>query len=63
VQDQVPISTNKEIDVDDVTAPEAKWDKETGLVTWSLALQPGQEKKLHLGYSVKYPKDRKVILD
>lgn len=63
VQDQVPVSTNKEINVDDVSSPEGKLEKETGMVTWVLTLQPGQEKKLKMGYTVKYPKDRRVVLE
>ncbi|MEO6736556.1 MAG: mucoidy inhibitor MuiA family protein [Ginsengibacter sp.] len=63
VTDQFPVSTNKEIDVDDIKAPEAQMDKETGLATWTITLQPGQEKKLAISYSVKYPKERKVVLD
>lgn len=59
-QDQIPISTNKEIDVEDVSATEGKIEKETGLVTWNVSLQPGQEKKFKLGYTVKYPKDRMI---
>lgn len=60
VRDQVPVSINKEIDVDDVSTPEGKFEKETGLVTWTVSLQPGQEKKLRLAYVVKYPKDRRL---
>ncbi|HEV7332919.1 MAG TPA: mucoidy inhibitor MuiA family protein [Flavisolibacter sp.] len=63
VRDQYPVSVNKEISVDDVSAPEATLDKETGLITWNFALQPGQEKKLKLRYIVKYPKDRTVVLE
>lgn len=63
VQDQFPVAVNKDIQVNDVEAPEGQIDKETGIVTWSLTLQPGQEKKLQLSYSVKYPKERKVVLD
>jgi uncharacterized protein (TIGR02231 family) len=63
VQDQFPVSINKEIDVEDVSAPEARIDKETGLVTWNLTLQPGQERKVKMGYTVKYPKDRRVVLE
>lgn len=63
VQDQFPVSINKEIDVEDVSAPEAKLEKETGLVTWNITLLPGQEKKLKLAYTVKYPKDRRVIVE
>lgn len=63
VVDQIPISTNKEINVDDVKAPEALADKESGILSWVISAQPGQEKKLGFGYSVKYPKDRTVVLE
>ena len=63
IVDQFPISTNKEINVDDVKAPDAKADKETGILSWVITAQPGQERKLGFGYSVKYPRDRKVVLE
>lgn len=61
--DQFPVSITKEISVDDLSAPDAQVDKETGIATWTTTLQPGQEKKLTISYSVKYPKDKKVILE
>lgn len=63
VRDQFPVAVNKDISVNDVSAPEAKIEKETGLVAWTLSLQPGQEKKMKLSYTVKYPKDRVVVLE
>jgi uncharacterized protein (TIGR02231 family) len=63
IVDQFPISTNKDINVDDVRAPEAQADKETGILNWAISTQPGQEKKLRFGYSVKYPKDKTVVLE
>jgi hypothetical protein len=63
VTDQVPVSVTKEINVDDIKAPEAEIDKETGIATWNITLQPGDEKKLQISYSVKYPKDKKVVLE
>ncbi|HEY4968196.1 MAG TPA: DUF4139 domain-containing protein, partial [Puia sp.] len=63
VLDQIPVSTTREITVEDVKAPDGQIDKDSGIVTWTITLQPGQEKKLNLEYSVKYPKDRKVVLD
>jgi Domain of unknown function (DUF4139)/N-terminal domain of unknown function (DUF4140) len=63
INDQFPVSITKEIDVEDQKAPDAQVDKETGIITWVITLQPGQEKKLGFGYSVKYPKDKKVILE
>jgi hypothetical protein len=63
VKDQFPVSVIKEISVDDVSAPEAQVEKETGIASWNLTLLPGQEKKVRLSYSVKYPKDRRVVLE
>ncbi|HEX6332636.1 MAG TPA: DUF4139 domain-containing protein, partial [Flavisolibacter sp.] len=63
VTDQVPVSVTKEIEVDHVKFAEGEYDKSSGLITWRLTLQPGQEKKLFAGYSVKYPKDRRIVLE
>lgn len=63
VQDQFPVSTNKEITVEDKNAPDAQVDKDSGIVSWNLQLEAGQEKKLQLSYSVKYPKDKRVELE
>ncbi|HXB30441.1 MAG TPA: DUF4139 domain-containing protein, partial [Puia sp.] len=63
VLDQFPVSVNKEISVDDVKAPDAQIDRDNGIVTWKIILPPGQERKLQVGYSVKYPKDKKVVLE
>ena len=62
VQDQYPISINKDIEVDDVKAPGGQVDKETGIINWNMNLQPGEERKLQLSYKVKYPKERRVEL-
>ncbi|MFL5742185.1 MAG: DUF4139 domain-containing protein [Flavisolibacter sp.] len=62
IEDQFPVSVTKEIDVDDKSAPGSVVDKETGIVVWNLLLEPGGEKKLQIGYSVKYPKERSIVL-
>lgn len=61
--DQFPVSVNKDISVEDVKAPEALIDKNSGMVMWMINLPPGQEKKVTINYNVKYPKDRKVLLE
>jgi len=63
VQDQFPISTNKEINVEDEKAPDAQIEKENGIVIWNLELPSAMEKKLQISYTVKYPKDRKIIFE
>lgn len=63
IQDQYPISITKDITVSDVKAPSATIDEKTGLVSWDIRLNPGEERKLLLSFVVKYPKDRRVVLE
>ena len=63
VQDQFPISTTKEIEVNETKAPEGQVERTTGIATWNFVLPAAQEKKVQLSYEVKYPKDRRVVLN
>ena len=63
VEDQFPISTLKEIEVDDLKYDGAKLNEETKIVTWTNSIDPKQVKKMELKYSVKYPKEKKLQLD
>ena len=63
LQDQFPISTTKDIEVNDTKAPDGQVEKETGIVTWSFNLSGSEEKKVQISYEVKYPKDRRVAIN
>ena len=63
IEDQFPISTNKEIEIDNKEYPGAKLDDQTQKLTWQPKLEPKGETKLNFRYSVKYPKERVVNLD
>ncbi|MET0463083.1 MAG: mucoidy inhibitor MuiA family protein [Chitinophagaceae bacterium] len=63
VEDQFPVSTSKEIEIDKLNYPAGKLEDDTKKVSWSVVLEPKKEQKLQFGYSVKYPKDRIVQLD
>lgn len=58
VEDQVPVSINSLIEVVVVDAPGAKWDKQTGKLSWSMTLAPSESKTITFRYEVKYPKDK-----
>jgi hypothetical protein len=34
---------------------------EVGVLTWKLTLKPGESTKVRFVYSVKYPKDKKIL--
>lgn len=38
-------------------------DNNTGIVNWNISLQPGEERKLLMSFVVKYPRDKRVVLE
>ncbi|MBL7942877.1 MAG: DUF4139 domain-containing protein [Flavobacteriales bacterium] len=58
--DQVPISSDGDIVVENLELTEGVLDKPTGKVTWRITLAPGESKKVTLGYSIKSPKGAKL---
>ena len=63
ILDQVPVSTLEEIEVDVKELSGAKLDSETGKLKWSFDLKPGMTEEMELRYSVKYPKNRNLIIE
>jgi hypothetical protein len=63
VEDQFPISTNKDIEIDKLSYENGKLDDDTKKVSWSLSVDSKKENKFQVGYSVKYPKDKTLQLD
>ena len=63
VEDQFPVSTVKEIDVQDKKYEGAKLDDDTQKLTWNLTVDAKKENKVNFKYEVKYPKDKVLQLD
>jgi len=61
LKDQFPMSTIKEVEVNLEDSGDANVNSETGVITWKLNLKPGESKKVRFTYSVKYPKDKKIV--
>ncbi len=60
LKDQYPLSTDKEIEIELLESSNAKENKETGILTWSLKLNTGETKKIRISYKVKCPKDKTI---
>lgn len=60
VLDQIPLTTNTEIEVDLIESSGAIYTKDIGKLNWKVELKPNETKKLKFIYSVKYPKDKVV---
>lgn len=63
VEDQVPVSTDKEIKVEALDISGAQHDLPTGKLTWRLELKPSESRSMTLKYTVKHPKNRTVVLE
>lgn len=61
LKDQYPLSTIKEVEVKLEDSGDAMVNEETGVLTWKVSLKPGESKKVRFSYSVKYPKDKKIL--
>lgn len=62
VQDQVPVSSNKEIEVEIEEVAGAKMDDASGKLTWVKNIAPSAADKWQFRYAVKYPSGRLINL-
>lgn len=60
LKDQIPVSTDKSIEVELINSGGAVVNAETGVLTWKLTIPPGTTQKYRFSYSVKYPKDQSI---
>jgi len=63
VNDQIPVSSNSGIEVDAIELSGGRHNSQTGEIKWDLSIKPQETRQLILTYSVKYPKDKTVILE
>jgi len=63
LKDQIPVSTNKDIEVTAIDNGGAELDNNTGILNWKLSLAPGESKKVQFIYSIKYPKDKTLNIN
>lgn len=62
VQEQIPLSTDKAMEIVLEESTGASLDKETGILTWNLNIPAGSSQKIKFGYSIKYPKDKQISI-
>jgi hypothetical protein len=63
IEDQFPISTQKEIEVQDRKYQGARLDEDSQRLTWQLSVESKKENKVGFKYEVKYPKEKVLQLD
>ena len=60
VQDQQPVSNDKDIVVEDKDTGTSEYNETTGLMKWTVSLNANETKTLPFGYTIKYPKGKTI---
>lgn len=60
IEDQIPVSTDKEIEVKLTDKGNANLDEATGKLTWKLDLAPEKSQIIKFSFEVKHPKDKQL---
>lgn len=63
LNDQLPVSQNNDIVVENIELSKAEIDPVTGKLKWNMTLQPDETKKVILTFSIKYPRNQTINLD
>jgi uncharacterized protein (TIGR02231 family) len=62
MRDQVPISRNEQIVVEQIEpSPRSLAHDAQGILQWTLKLSPGEKREIRLKFSVEYPRDWNVV--
>ena len=61
LKDQFPLSNINEIEVELLEDDGALVNTEIGVLTWKIILKPGESIKKRFKYSIKYPRDKKLV--
>jgi hypothetical protein len=62
IQDQMPVSANSDIKVEAQQLSGADYNSTTGVLNWSLTLEPNQSETIQFGYQIEYPRGRRINL-
>ena len=60
ITDQIPLSSEKEIEVKIIDLGSANMQAETGKLSWKIKLAAEESKKLSFAFEVKYPSDKQL---
>ncbi|MES2591210.1 MAG: DUF4139 domain-containing protein [Bacteroidota bacterium] len=58
LQDQIPVSQNKEVVVQLIESTGAVLDENSGVLNWKMNIKPKETKKITITYSISFPKDK-----
>ena len=62
IEDQIPVSKNKDIEITLTDKKGATHNEETGKLSWEIKLKPNTSEKIRFGYQVKSDKNQNLYL-
>jgi uncharacterized protein (TIGR02231 family) len=62
ILDQIPITTNPEIEIEALEMDKGKLNEKTGKIEWTIHLKPKENKNINFKYRVKHNKDMQLFL-
>jgi uncharacterized protein (TIGR02231 family) len=62
VLDQMPVSNDKDIEIEDKQYKDATLDETTGEVKWVMTVKPNETQKRQVGYTIKYPRGKVIAM-
>ena len=64
LEDVIPLSKNENIEIKMLENPDgAAYDKETGKLKWNITIEPNKSIEKRFQYSVRHPRNKKVIIN
>ena len=63
IEDQIPVANDKEISIDKLEDSKAEYTSENGLLKWKKEIAPGKTELINLKYTVRFPKNSRMILE
>ncbi len=60
INDQIPLSNMADVKIALMKSDDAKYNEETGELTWNISLKPKEVKKIQFSYDIKLPKDKRL---
>ena len=60
IQDQIPITTDEDIEIDKINIGKAKRIERTGMIEWDIKLKPKESKTFDFEFRIKYDKSKRI---
>lgn len=61
IKEQLPVSLDAQVTLQDLKLAGARHNTDTGEITWTVDLEPAEQRSINYSFAVQYPKDIEVL--